>query len=290
MLPARNPPAPARRPVHGHSRRELPFKDARILIVDHQPANIRLLEQALHQAGYTHVTSTMNPLEVCALHRRNDYDLILLDLQVPGMEGVQVIEGLKTDGTHAHLPVLGVTAQPGRRLRALRAGAKHFISKPFDLVEVKTRVREMVEIGLLYRRLASHNRELEEAVRERTAELRDSETRYRSLIELASDWYWEQDERGSFTRMSGPVLEMLGMGVEGLADSDASRVSGWNVDQRAALRAAIGAREPFIDFIFSRTHPDGTEQVFQVSGEPMFGAGCRYSGYRGIGIEITKRR
>jgi PAS domain S-box-containing protein len=264
--------------------------DARILIVDDQPANISLLEETFHQAGYTNVTSTLNPLEVCALHRRNDYDLILLDLQMPGMDGFQVIEGLKTNERDPYLPVLVITAQPGHKLRALQAGAKDFISKPFDLVEVKTRVHNLLEVRLLYKRLENHNRELEEAVRERTAELRESEARYRSLTELASDWYWEQDEHGNFTKVSGPVLEMLGLKVESFKDGGPRQSPGWNAAQRAALQAAIEAREPFLDFIFSRINPDGTEQVFQVSGEPMFGPACRFLGYRGVGLDITKRK
>ncbi len=266
------------------------FMDARILIVDDQPANISLLEETLHQAGYAQVSSTLNPMEVCELHRHNDYDLILLDLQMPGMDGFQVMEGLKTNERDAYLPVLVITAQPGHKLRALQAGARDFISKPFDLVEVTTRVRNMLEVRLLYKRLENHNRELEQAVQERTAELRESEARYRSLTELASDWYWEQDANGSFTKVSGPVLEMLGMKVEGFGDDGGEQVPGWNAEQRSALQAAIEAREPFLDFIFSRTNPDGTDQVFQVSGEPMFGPACSFLGYRGIGLEVTNRK
>ena len=93
---------------------------ARILIVDDQAANIALLQQMLVEAGYDQVTSTMNPQEVCALHRRNRYDLILLDLQMPGMDGFQVMEGLKTNEQDGYLPVLVITAQPGHKLRALK--------------------------------------------------------------------------------------------------------------------------------------------------------------------------
>ena len=153
------------------------------------------------------------PSEVCALHRKNRYDLILLDLQMPGMDGFQVMEGLKTNDADGYLPVLVITAQPGHKLKALQAGAKDFISKPFDLVEVKTRIHNMLEVRLLYKRLENYSKELEETVRERTAELRESEARYRSLTELASDWYWEQDENMNFTKVSGPVLEMLGIRV-----------------------------------------------------------------------------
>jgi CheY-like chemotaxis protein len=163
--------------------------NARLLIVDDQESNVSLLEQLLSEAGYTSVASTMNPQEVCALHRKNCYDLILLDLQMPGMDGFQVMEGLKTNDADGYLPVIVLTAQPGHKLRALQAGAKDFISKPFDLVEVKTRIRNMLEVRLLYKKLENHNKELEQIVQERTAELRESEARYRSLTELASDWY-----------------------------------------------------------------------------------------------------
>jgi len=264
---------------------------ARILIVDDQEVNVTLLEETLRQAGYVNVTSTTEPETVCALHRRNSYDLILLDLQMPGMDGFQVMEALKTNDRDAYLPVLVITAQPGHKLRALQAGAKDFISKPFDLVEVKTRIHNMLEVRLLYRRLEAHSRELEAAVRERTAELRESEARYRSLTELASDWYWEQDAEGAFTKVSGPVLEMLGLRVDPLDDAAGGGAgAGWNEAQHKELQAAIAAREPFLDFIFTRTRPDGTVQKFQVSGEPMFGPACNFVGYRGIGLEITERK
>jgi PAS domain S-box-containing protein len=260
--------------------------DARILIVDDQPANVTLLEEMLGQAGYTNVTSTMNPVEVCALHRKHRYDLILLDLQMPVMDGFQVIEALKTNDRDAWLPVLVITAQPGHKLRALQAGARDFVSKPFDIVEVKTRIRNMLEVQVLYQRLEAQNHDLEAIVQERTAELRESEARYRSLTELASDWYWEQDESGTFTKVSGPVLEMLGIRVDGLAVHGAEDVSGWNDDERVALQAAIAARQPFLDFVFSRVNADGTVQRYLVSGEPMFGRACQFLGYRGIGVEM----
>ena len=264
---------------------------ASILIVDDQEVNIALLGQMLEAAGYTNVTSTLNPLEVCALHRRNRYDLILLDLQMPAMDGFQVIEGLKTNEADGYLPVLVITAQPGHKLRALQAGAKDFISKPFDLVEVKTRIHNMLEVRLLYKKLENYSKELELTVQERTAELRESEARFRSLTELASDWYWEQDEGGNFTKVSGPVLEMLGFQVDALSGNAGSdREAGWNEAERAELKANIAARQPFLDYVFHRTRTDGSQQVFRVSGEPMFNQSCRFLGYRGIGVEITAKK
>jgi len=269
---------------------ESDIRNASILIVDDQETNVALLDQMLREAGYANVASTMNPAEVCALHRKNRYDLILLDLQMPAMDGFQVMEALKVNAAESYLPVLVITAQPGHKLRALQAGAKDFVSKPFDLVEVKARVRNLLEMRLLYRKLENYNKELELAVQERTAELRESEARYRSLTELASDWYWEQDENGKFSKTSGPVLEMLGIRTPSLAGETASvQLAGWNEEEREYLQTAIAARQPFIDYVFTRMNADGTQQKFRVSGEPMFNRASRFIGYRGIGIEMSSK-
>jgi adenylate cyclase len=124
--------------------------NAAILVVDDQEANVLLLERTLAGAGHASVTSTTNPHEVCELHRRNRYDLILLDLQMPGMDGFQVMEGLKKIEVDGYLPVLVITAQPDHKLRALQAGARDFVSKPFDLAEVLMRVHNMLEVRLLH--------------------------------------------------------------------------------------------------------------------------------------------
>lgn len=264
---------------------------ARILIVDDQPANVRLLSRLLAEAGYGNVSSTMDPTQVCALHLRNGYDLILLDLQMPLLDGFGVMEGLKTNQTESYLPVIVLTAQPAHKLRALQAGAKDFISKPFDLIEVKTRIHNMLEVRLLYRRLEAYSKDLEQAVAERTAELRESEARYRSLTELASDWHWEQDERGEFTKVSGPVLEILGLHVASSgADRAGAPSSGWDEAERAALQATIASRKPFIDFVLHRRDDDGLQRQFRVSGQPLFDQACRFLGYRGVGVEMTADR
>ena len=132
--------------------------NASILIVDDQEANVQLLEQVLRDSGYQRITSTQDPHTVCALHRDNHYDLILLDLQMPHMDGFQVMESLKEIETDGYVPILVITAQPGHKLRALASGAKDFIAKPFDLVEVVTRIHNMLEVRLLYKQLEHYSR------------------------------------------------------------------------------------------------------------------------------------
>lgn len=133
----------------------------KILIVDDKEANILLLERMLRGAGYDSIASTINPGEVCGLHRKHGYDLILLDLQMPDMDGFQVMEGLKEIETESYLPVLAITAQPDHKLRALKTGAKDFISKPFEQAEVLMRVHNMLEVRLLHQAARNHGKLLE---------------------------------------------------------------------------------------------------------------------------------
>ena len=263
--------------------------NASLLIVDDQEANIYLLEAMLRGVGYTRITSTQNPYDVCELYRKNRYDLILLDLQMPGMDGFQVLEDLKKIEKDGYLPVLVVTAQSDHKLRALQAGAKDFISKPFDLTELKTRIYNMLEVRLLYKQTENHNKVLEQTVEARTAELRESEARFRRLTELSSDWYWEQDETGHFTQVYGVVLDMLGIEVDDLlSEPGETQAAHWNKDERAMLVEYIAVRRPFLDFVYRRHHPDGSQQYFMISGEPMFDSSGRFTGYRGVGKDVTE--
>ena len=126
------------------------IRKANILIVDDQQGNVRLLERMLRGDGYTSIASTLDPRAVCAMHARHHYDLILLDVEMLGMNGFQVMEDLKAIEKDGYLPVLVITARPEHKLRALQAGAKDFVSKPLDLVEVLTRVHNMLEVRLLH--------------------------------------------------------------------------------------------------------------------------------------------
>jgi len=140
--------------------------NAKILVVDDKPANVLLIEGMLRVAGYTAVHSMTDPQAVCKMHRDNGYDLILLDLQMPVMDGFQVMEGLKEIETEGYLSVLVITAQPDHRLRALEAGAKDFVSKPFDLAELRARVHNLLEVRLLHSAAKHHRQILEETVRD----------------------------------------------------------------------------------------------------------------------------
>ncbi|MRV70179.1 diguanylate cyclase [Duganella sp. FT92W] len=136
--------------------------NAKILVVDDCADNIDLMLEILRDAGYMNVSSTMLPEQVCELHRLHCYDLILLDLQMPELNGFQVMKGLKEIEQDGYLPVLALTAQPSFKIAALEAGARDFISKPFDLLEVHKRIHNMLEVRLLYKELAQYSKKQQE--------------------------------------------------------------------------------------------------------------------------------
>ena len=167
-------------------------------------------------AGYTSVASTMNPFEVSDLHRTQRYDLILLDLLMPGMDGFQVMEGLNEIEPDGYLPVLVITAQPGQKLRALQAGGKDFISKPFELSEVLARVHNMLEVRLLQKELRNYNDVLEQRVRERTTDLQEGHLESIFTLTRAAE-YKDEDTGAHVQRISyycSELARILGLDEE----------------------------------------------------------------------------
>jgi two-component system, cell cycle response regulator len=136
--------------------------NGKILVVDDQDLTARLLVEMLRDAGYKSVSFTTDGGEVSDLHRENRYDLILLDLKMPGKSGFHVMEELHAIESDAYLPVLALTAEPAFKLHALKAGAKDFIAKPFDPEEALTRIYNMLEVRLLHKAVRDNAKALEE--------------------------------------------------------------------------------------------------------------------------------
>jgi two-component system NtrC family sensor kinase len=150
--------------------------DARILIADDEAANVRLLERLLAQAGYANVRSTTDSREIRALYEDFKPDLILLDLMMPHLDGVAVMQQLPI-AAGEYVPILVLTADVTAQAkeRALTAGAKDFLTKPFDRTEVLLRIKNLLDTRFLYCELDRQNRSLEEIVAERTERLLQSE-------------------------------------------------------------------------------------------------------------------
>jgi len=182
---------------------------SKILIVDDQQANVLLLERMLRGAGYVSIASTMDSNEVCELHRKHHYDLILLDIEMPGMgfSGFQVMEGLKEIEQDGHLPVIVITAHPDHKLHALQAGARDFISKPFELAEVLARVRNMLEVRLLHVETKNRIKALEQKVREVEASrdlIRSQSDEIKNLYDKIVSRGGEEREPGDAAALAQP--------------------------------------------------------------------------------------
>jgi signal transduction histidine kinase len=153
--------------------REVDLSSSSILIVDDQQANVDLLEQILGMQGYQRVTSTTDPRQVATICSELNPDLILLDLHMPHVTGLEVIEQLRRPASDLYLPILVLTADitPEAKRQALQSGASDFLSKPFDVTEALLRVRRLLETRFLYLQVQNHNSRLEETVRARTRAL-----------------------------------------------------------------------------------------------------------------------
>jgi diguanylate cyclase (GGDEF)-like protein/PAS domain S-box-containing protein len=204
---------------------------ARILIVDDQPVNVELLEYLLKSTGYQAVSATTDSRLVAGLHAEHRYDLIILDMQMPGMNGFEVMDALRPLEAGSWLPVLVVTAQPDHKLRALECGARDFLSKPIDPVEVLTRIRNMLEVRLLHREARDYNARLEQTVRERTAELQ----RFRSAMDATADAIFLLDAAtGELLDVNDGACRMLDYPRDEMLGQTASRLG---LGTLASLRA-----------------------------------------------------
>ena len=160
--------------------------EAKVLIVDDEATNITLLEQLLAKEGYRNVTGLRDPREVPALINEASPDIVLLDLHMPLMSGMELMERIRRIPIKTFLPILVLTADPssGTKLAALEGGATDFLNKPLDLSEVLLRIRNLLELRILYLRLDRWNAELEEAVRDRTEALQETLGRLRAAEDV----------------------------------------------------------------------------------------------------------
>jgi len=152
----------------------LNFSESSILVVDDESGIRRLLELELRTAGFGNISVCGSAEEAINLYRAHRYDLVLLDLHMPGRDGYEVMAAMKEMEPEGYLPVLVVTADPEAKTEALRAGARDFISKPFNRPELLTRVKNLLEVRLLYKELRDYAGELEHKVTERTKSLTGS--------------------------------------------------------------------------------------------------------------------
>jgi len=191
-------------------------RSARILMVDDEDANLQLLRRILEPAGYDDLRSTTVPEEVPALFAEYRPDLLLLDILMPGKDGLEVLSEIReTFDDDDYLPVLIVTSDHSAEAmrRGLSAGAQDFLTKPLSPAEVRLRVENLLKTRFLHLALQDHNRNLEERVRERTDQL--ERARLEILDRLARAAEYRDDETGEHTRrvgqIAGAIADALGL-------------------------------------------------------------------------------
>ncbi len=186
------------------------LEESRILIVDDEPQNVRLLDALLRRAGYREVTTETDPRKVHALVRSLEPDLILLDLHMPHLSGFQVMEQIVPEIPHGvYLPILVLTGDTDshRRERALSAGARDFLTKPFESGEVLLRIKNLLETRFFNKELRGHNETLEEKVRERTHELAEAQVEIIRRLAVAAEY--RDDITGQHAERVGVLSALL---------------------------------------------------------------------------------
>jgi putative two-component system response regulator len=224
-------PAPqfSLRPARHRKNRETPkqtraaergLKQAGILIVDDEQANLDLLRRLLGRAGYSRIAETSDSSQALAIYRQFVPDLICLDLNMPGLDGFGVLQQLVPEipaGTY--LPILMLTGDSSShaKQKALSLGAKDFVTKPFNADEVLLRIENLLVPRFMHLELQSQNELLERRVRQRTLDL--EEVRLEVLDRLARAAEFRDDETGRHTRRVGRVAALLAqaLGIEEVA-------------------------------------------------------------------------
>jgi len=190
-------------------------EEASILIIDDEPANLKLLNKMLRSVGYNKLCLIQDPREVLKQYQQCRPDLILLDINMPHMDGFDVLNKLKELNDPLLPPIVVLTAQTGReyKLRALTEGARDFISKPFDQTELQARVRNLLDVHLAHRLMHDQKNVLDAMVRERTEELRH--TRLQVIQRLGRAAEYRDNETGShiirMSQFSMLIAQIMGL-------------------------------------------------------------------------------
>lgn len=159
------------------------YSKMKILVVDDEPANVALLKDMLSEGGYSRVKSVTDSRLALGTCQIFEPDLVLLDLMMPHVDGFTILESLRAKSRETFFPIIVLTADANEntKLRALRAGATDFLLKPFDQLEVLLRLTNLLETRRLHLQLDMQLAAYEDAVRERTSELREAQVQLQSV-------------------------------------------------------------------------------------------------------------
>jgi putative two-component system response regulator len=200
------------------------FRNARILMVDDEEANLEILRRTLSRAGFWRLEGTLDSREAASLYVRHRPDLILLDLHMPHMDGLQVLDTLREIAEATYLPIVILSGDltPEARRDALSRGAKDFVNKPFQPDELLLRIKTLLETRFLYLEIQSQNQLLEAKVRERTRELVEAQIEIIERLAIAAEF--RDDNTGQHTQRVGQMSALLARHL-GLPDAQVSLIA-----------------------------------------------------------------
>lgn len=204
---------------------------AHIVIIDDEISNVRLLSLLLARDGFHTVTGLTDARELPPLLVASTVDLVITDLHMPDCDGFCVLDILTPLINQERLPVLVVTGDgsPDARQQALTRGAKDFVTKPFDAIEVMLRVRNLLESRMLFQDLRKQNRTLLESARGQTRELESTRIEIIERLALAAEY--RDDDTSQHNRRVGDLSAQL------------AEASGWTREDAALLRRAAGLHD-----------------------------------------------
>lgn len=244
---------------------------ARFLLVDDQESNLILIERVLQSGGFRDFTKTTSPEKAVELFKDNEYDIVLLDLMMPGMDGFAVMQAFSEAGRNT-VPVLVVSAAglEDLKVRALESGARDFLDKPFSRMELVSRVRNILQVRFLTRNLENQNRMLEEEVEKRTRQflkeaVTDSVTELPNLAQLQIDLLKDEN------------LDLLCINLESLTD----------IHYAYGLETSDRLLRAFARMLRSIAEKD--ERVYRYSSD-QFVIACRRPGRLEEAAETLNRR
>jgi PAS domain S-box-containing protein len=264
---------------------------ARILIVDDERRDRELLRVMLGQEGFSLLTANSGE-DALAITAREQPDIVLLDVMMPGMDGYQVVAKLKQNPATMNIPVIMITALDDReaRMRGLDAGAEDFLSKPLDRAELKVRVRNLLRLKAYGDQQREYGEGLEGEVSTRTAQVMESEKRYRQIVESTTDGIVKLDVAAVIVFANGRFASMLGYELAELIGNSAFSF----MDEKSAkiLREALGRRGQGVGeaYDIGLRCKDGSELAVSLASTPIFDDEDRYVGALASARDVTEQR
>ncbi len=255
------------------------FPNAKILVIDDNPASVAFLESILDEAGYEDVTSLTDSREVQALYVERHFDVVLLDIRMPHPDGAGVMAELKQAAGGDYLPIIVIADQTDRetRYKALKSGAKDFLNKPFDHYEVLQRIDNMLQVRIAYGERRQRAVDLEEEVRKRAGELIEREEHLRGITETAAEIIVTAGDDGKIETFNRTAEELF------LYSADEAR--------EIALADLVAGKDRQLepgDLEIQGRRKDGTTFPMEVSIREMEANGLKWRVL--IGRDVTQRR